>query len=287
MRATESIRPGVIRPEGCKLKVIITPADPAISAKPLMRSSVMRRTVDANGGVVNTRLQASGQSRTKRRIMSQKASAPKRKMDRRVRRTRDALGDALVDLMHEKPFSAIRVQHVLDRAKVGRSTFYTHYRDKDDLFLSDVEDFFEGMANLLSRRGEDSNRIAPVREFFAHVAEWKEFHAALVASGKVRDVMELGHGYFARAIEQRLSEVQPLRISFRTAMAHALAGALLSLLSWWIDRGMPASPHEMDDMYHHMVWSGVSAQATQMISTVVSINESRAKIPSERRRIPK
>jgi AcrR family transcriptional regulator len=219
--------------------------------------------------------------------MSQKASAPKRKMDRRVRRTRDALGDALVDLMHEKPFSAITVQHVLDRAKVGRSTFYTHYRDKDDLFLSDVEDFFEGMANLLSRRGEDSNRIAPVREFFAHVAEWKEFHAALVASGKVRDVMELGHGYFARAIEQRLSEVQPLRISFRTAMAHALAGALLSLLSWWIDRGMPASPHEMDDMYHHMVWSGVSAQATQMISTVVSINESRAKIPSERRRIPK
>ena len=219
--------------------------------------------------------------------MSQKASAPKRKMDRRVRRTRDALGDALVDLMHEKPFSAITVQHVLDRAKVGRSTFYTHYRDKDDLFLSDVEDFFEGMANLLSRRGEDSNRIAPVREFFAHVAEWKEFHAALVASGKVRDVMELGHGYFARAIEQRLSEVQPLRIAFRTAMAHALAGALLSLLSWWIDRGMPASPHEMDDMYHHMVWSGVSAQATQMISTVVSINESRAKIPSERRRIPK
>ena len=219
--------------------------------------------------------------------MSQKASAPKRKMDRRVRRTRDALGDALVDLMHEKPFSAIRVQHVLDRAKVGRSTFYTHYRDKDDLFLSDVEDFFEGMANLLSRRGEDSNRIAPVREFFAHVAEWKEFHAALVASGKVRDVMELGHGYFARAIEQRLSEVQPLRISFRTAMAHALAGALLSLLSWWIDRGMPASPHEMDDMYHHMVWSGVSAQATHMISTVVSINESRAKLSPGRGRIPK
>jgi AcrR family transcriptional regulator len=177
------------------------------------------------------------------------------------------------------------VQHVLDRAKVGRSTFYTHYRDKDDLFLSDVEDFFEGMANLLSRRGEDSNRIAPVREFFAHVAEWKEFHAALVASGKVRDVMELGHGYFARAIEQRLSEVQPLRISFRTAMAHALAGALLSLLSWWIDRGMPASPHEMDDMYHHMVWSGVSAQATQMISTVVSINESRAKLSPGRGRI--
>ena len=219
--------------------------------------------------------------------MSGKVDASPRKMDRRVRRTRDALGDALVDLMHQKPFSAITVQHVLDRAKVGRSTFYTHYRDKDDLFLSDVEDFFEGMANLLSRRGEDSNRIAPVREFFAHVAEWKEFHAALVASGKVRDVMELGHGYFARAIEQRLADLRrlPADSLSRTAVAHALAGALLSLLSWWIDRGMPVSPGEMDEIYHRMVWSGVSAQATQILSTVVSINGSRAKIPPGRGRI--
>jgi AcrR family transcriptional regulator len=184
--------------------------------------------------------------------MSGKVDVSPRKMDRRVRRTRDALGDALVDLMHEKPFSAIRVQHVLDRAKVGRSTFYTHYRDKDDLFLSDAEDFFEGMASLLSRRGEDSNRIAPVREFFAHVAEWKEFHAALVASGKVRDVMKLGHGYFPRAIEQRLADLKPLPTNSlsRTAVADALA--LLSLLSWWIDRGMPTSPREMDDIYHRM-----------------------------------
>ena len=64
------------------------------------------------------------------------------------------------------------------------------------------------MASLLSRRGERSNRVTPVREFFAHVVEWKEFHNALVASAKVRDVTELGQGYFARAIEQRLAEVQ-------------------------------------------------------------------------------
>jgi AcrR family transcriptional regulator len=212
--------------------------------------------------------------------MSGKALRSPRRMDRRVRRTRDALGDALVELMHEKPFSAITVQLVLDRAGIGRSTFYAHYRDKDDLFLSDVEDFFEGMASLLSRRGERSNRVTPVREFFAHVVEWKEFHNALVASAKVRDVTELGQGYFARAIEQRLAEVQriPTTSLSRTAIAHALAGALLSLLSWWIDRGMPASPAEMDDIYHRMVWSGVSARPSQTVSTVVSINESQVKL---------
>jgi AcrR family transcriptional regulator len=196
--------------------------------------------------------------------MSRKAAASSRKMDCRVRRTRDVLGDALVELMHEKPFDAITVQQVLDRAGVGRSTFYTHYRDKNDLFLSDVDDFFELMATLLLRRGEDSTRVAPVREMFAHVAEWRAFHRTLVDAGKIQDVLEVAQGHFARAIERRLAElpqapaIKPAR---RAAMAHALAGALLSLMSWWIDRGMPASPEQMDELYHQLVWCGVGARA--------------------------
>src|SRR5579859_4132940 len=98
---------------------------------------------------------------------STKTGGPHRKRDRRVVRTRDTLGDALVALMREKNFEEITVQEVLDRAGVGRSTFYVHYRDKDDLFLSDVEDFFEVMSTMLTRRGESSSRVAPVRELFA------------------------------------------------------------------------------------------------------------------------
>ena len=64
------------------------------------------------------------------------------KTDRRILRTRDALGDALVALIREKNFAQITVQEVLDRAGVGRATFYAHYRDKEDLFMSDVEEFF-------------------------------------------------------------------------------------------------------------------------------------------------
>ena len=73
------------------------------------------------------------------------------KTDRRVLRTRSALGDSLVALLQERDFEQITVQDVLDRAGVGRSTFYVHYRDKNDLFLSDVEDFFEMCSSLLSR----------------------------------------------------------------------------------------------------------------------------------------
>src|SRR5690348_6127299 len=91
-----------------------------------------------------------------------------RKTDARVLRTHGSLGDALVALMHEKPFDSITVQEVLDRAAVGRSTFYSHFRDKDDLFLSDVEHFFELVSTMLTRCNDASNRVAPVCELFSH-----------------------------------------------------------------------------------------------------------------------
>ncbi len=196
----------------------------------------------------------------------------KPRMDRRARRTRDALGDALVELMQERPFKSIKVQDVLVRAEVGRSTFYTHYRDKEDLFLSDVEDFWEFASTMIERSGEDSKRVAPVRELFTHVAEAKVFRDALVASGKVHDVMELGQGQFARAIEQRLMKLSTAKGTSPgqfAAVAHALAGALFSSLSWWIDRGMPLSAAEMDCAFHRLVWSGVNASVQDPVGKPV------------------
>ncbi len=181
-------------------------------------------------------------------------------MDARVRGTRDALGDAIVALMHEKPFESITVQHVLDRANVSRSTFYAHYSDKNDLFLSDADDFFEMMSTVLIRHGDTSNRVAPVQEFFAHVVEMRQFISSMAASDKVRDVMELGQGHFARAIEQRLSTLPATRnliAARRSALAHASAGSLFSLLNWWLNHGGTTTPAQMDALFHQMLWSGI------------------------------
>jgi AcrR family transcriptional regulator len=191
-------------------------------------------------------------------------SQPKQKIDRRVQRTRDRLGDALVGLMQEKSFDAITVQEVLDRAGVGRSTFYAHYRDKLDLFLSDLDEFLEAMATALARGNDTSRRVAPVRELFAHVAEERRLYNALVESGRMHDFLELAQGHFARGIEQRLAELPRSRAithAHRAALAHALAGSLLSLLTWWMALDAPAPPEQLDDIYHRLVWSGVNAPA--------------------------
>lgn len=178
-----------------------------------------------------------------------------------MRRTRDRLGDALVELLVQKLFDDITVQEVLDRAGVSRSTFYTHFRDKNDLFLSDSDEFLEGLATALSRFGDKSERVAPVAELFAHIADVRPFYNALVQSRKIQDVWELGREHFSRGIKKRLDEIprgRPIARDQRAAIAHGLAGNLFALLDWWIQAGMPRSPAEMDKLFHQMVWGGCS-----------------------------
>ena len=180
------------------------------------------------------------------------------KTDARVLRSRDALGDAMIALMQEQPFDTITVQQVLDRAGVSRSTFYSHYRDKDDLFLSDVEDFFELLGGLLTRRNAPPARIAPVEELLSHLADVPGVRTAIEASGKGSDVRELGIGCFARSIEQRLTLANvALPAPELRATSHALAGSLFSLMDWWLRNNQPMTPKAADALFHRMAWSGL------------------------------
>jgi AcrR family transcriptional regulator len=194
--------------------------------------------------------------------MSGKAIKPTRNLDRRVRRTRGALGRAWVALILEKPFDSITVQEVLDRAGVSRSTFYGHYRDKNDLLISGFDEGLHVMSMLLVRQNERSDRLAPVREVFAHVGEMRQLQTALASSGKLHDFMDLAQAHFARAIEQRLaalSRAKGIPANQRPAIAQALAGSFLALMTWWLRRGTPGSAQQMDDLFHAVVWGGVGS----------------------------
>ncbi len=193
-------------------------------------------------------------------VEQRKLGSGRRKPDRRIERTRNRLGNALIALIQEKPVDEVTVREVLRRAGVGRSTFYVHYRDKDDLFLSELEQGLEMWTTTLSRRQEISNRVAPVAEFFAHVASAKTLYRALVDSGRIEAFFELAQGYFARGIEQRIKQSADLRKPHQhelTACSNAFAGGLLSLLRWWLDRGAKESPRAMDELFHRMVWRGL------------------------------
>jgi AcrR family transcriptional regulator len=183
-----------------------------------------------------------------------------RRTDARIHRTHERLGRALMELIREKPIDAISVQEVLDRAAVGRSTFYLHFRDKNDLLLSQLEMFLETMSTMLSVRQEASDRVAPVTEMFVHVGAQEQAYRGIAESGVLEDFFALAQGYFERGIERRL------RDSKRTAgisnpelrvRSVALSGSLLALFRWWMEHGAKEPPPKMDKLFHRMVWNGM------------------------------
>jgi AcrR family transcriptional regulator len=78
--------------------------------------------------------------------------------DRRVLRTRATLHRALIELMIERGYDRVTVQDILDRANIGRSTFYAHYRGKDDLLVISGAEY---LRSAITERTTD-----PIRTLF-------------------------------------------------------------------------------------------------------------------------
>jgi AcrR family transcriptional regulator len=168
----------------------------------------------------------------------------KRREDRRVQRTRVALGRALVQSMLAEEFDAITVQSLLDRARVSRTTCYAHFRDKDDLLLSETA------------RGA---RVAPVAELFQHVGEFRDFDRALGRSGRRGQVYALFMGHLARMIEKRIQALAP-GASDRAVISRMFSGALMELLQWWLERDSVHTPEWVDHRFHELVWAGLGGR---------------------------
>ncbi|HEY2791136.1 MAG TPA: TetR/AcrR family transcriptional regulator, partial [Micromonosporaceae bacterium] len=103
-------------------------------------------------------------------------------IDRRVRRTRALLQTALVDLIIERGYHRISVQDVLDRADVGRSTFYAHFRDKDALLVSSFDELRDDLRrdmDALTPGELPDDPAHPVSVVFQHAYAHRPIYRAL------------------------------------------------------------------------------------------------------------
>jgi AcrR family transcriptional regulator len=184
-----------------------------------------------------------------------------RQADRRVERTVRSLHRALVTLLLEKRFDEITVQDVLDRADVGRSTFYAHFHGKDDLLRASFENLFRFIEHQADWSGS-AGRVLPVRELFEHVREFRGLHRALTVSGKIDLFQRSAVAHLSAAVEKGLAaRVAPgrrLPVPL-PVLANHVAAALMAMLDWWVRTGMPHSPERMDASFHALVMPAVRA----------------------------
>src|SRR5512139_948411 len=94
------------------------------------------------------------------------------KNDRRSQRTQHSLHEALMSLLQEKRYDAITVQDIIDRADVGRSTFYAHYQDKEDLMSSLLMHLMDVLSQMPGRAATTGlERLIPAGDIFEHVQQ--------------------------------------------------------------------------------------------------------------------
>jgi AcrR family transcriptional regulator len=120
------------------------------------------------------------------------------KEDRQSRRTYRLVSDAFIELLLEKPYDAILVQDILDRAGIGRTTFYAHYFDKKDALESTVEQMMETFSQLVAHR-EAGQEILLGADMFYHVHQHRQVFQALFRHGGVV-LWETGQAMLSKAI---------------------------------------------------------------------------------------
>ena len=188
-----------------------------------------------------------------------------KKIDRRVLRTRRALHAALMALILEKRYDKITVQNIIDKADVGRSTFYAHFRDKEDLLVKGLVQFSEDLQSeieVAEYEGEESEQIIHSLIFFQHAYLHHDMYGAMYDGGGAEVILETGRRHINQDVENRLAALFPegseLNIP-KPVISSFLAGAMLSVLNWWLDAGRPYPPERINEMFQQLAMSGVES----------------------------
>jgi AcrR family transcriptional regulator len=180
--------------------------------------------------------------------------AIKKRPDRRTRRTQSNLTHAMVDLVAQRSFDDFTVQELIDRADVGRSTFYSHFRGKEDLFRTSWEGFIRLLADKIDWQKAGKNSFMPVTFLFDHLKDVQPFYRGLVRSGKTDALFRTGIDQLsekiAAALQARAKGLITIPIPI---LSNYLASELFMLLQWWLDERMPYPPQRMDEIYHRLV----------------------------------
>ena len=198
-----------------------------------------------------------------------------KRLDRRIRRTKNALRSAFQELINEKDYDQVTVEEITDRANLGRTTFYLHYKDKEDILLENFIELFDDMVHELSKTPVSAwqldvwlrdTEIAPVKPnllVFQHVAENAELYRIVLHGEGSLKVIERLRSIITGAVNTMARskiEQEGVRVDLKVpleVLANYYAGSLLGMINWWLEDDMLYSAEEMKEMFNVLFKPGL------------------------------
>jgi AcrR family transcriptional regulator len=198
------------------------------------------------------------------------------KLDRRVRRTRRALREAMQNLMAEKGYDQVTIEELTERADIGRTTFYLHYGAKQDLLFEQFDELLDQLVGQLtdiplsswSQQGQvlpvEDHPGRPISMIFEHAAENEDLYRIVLQGEGVDQASERLQTMMTNAVNAYLhrklnDESEKMTHDFPVDFfGNYFAGALLGVIKWWLEAGQPYTPEEMEEIFFLMFSPGAS-----------------------------
>lgn len=182
-------------------------------------------------------------------------------MDRRQRKTREAIFNAFTELLSKKDFNHITVGEIIDHADIGRATFYSHFETKDyllkeycqELFchIFDTENGQKDHRHIFECAGSESVFL----HLFQHLQRNDNHILSLLSSQNNRLFLE----YFRSNIEALVESQLPLLASQKGRAIplpfwkNHIASTLTETIRWWINNGMKESPETINAYFRELI----------------------------------
>lgn len=180
-------------------------------------------------------------------------------MDRRIQRTREVLHQALISLTSQKRYEIITVQDIIDKANVGRSTFYAHYTGKQDLLMTGLKNLSKNLtayqrSALAQKAGLQERGFVFSLAFFEHVHSHRDVYYAIVGRQSGTVVFSELRMMLADLVR---NELKPLLRHDgadlpRGAVIHFVVGAAMSVLTWWMGERSGLSASEANAIFQRL-----------------------------------
>jgi AcrR family transcriptional regulator len=196
-----------------------------------------------------------------------------KRADRRTNRTRRQLREALLALILERGYDAVTVEEVTERADLGRTTFYLHYKDKEDLLLESLDELVDDLTATIAQVpiAEWQSRLdpahpeplqLPLRLAFQHAADHANLYRIILRGegrtqtlDRVRQIVieQVDHVFGVRMTKENVSMHPQVPLNIFT---HYFAGAFLGVLTWWLENDLPYPPDQMATIFQRILTEG-------------------------------
>jgi AcrR family transcriptional regulator len=185
---------------------------------------------------------------------------PSEKTDRRAQRSRELILEALFALMVERGYERLTIQNVIDRAGVGRATFYAHFENKDDVLAASIGRLRAWLEQAGRARGD--RPLGFTLPFFQHLASHRRIYEMTVAResevSMERHVRRMLTELVREDLRRRHAPVAASRLELAT---QHVVGALWSSFIWWMESTPPLAPEELDATFQRLSSPGLVAIA--------------------------